>query len=116
MTQDYTASESILALDCGSTMTQAVLIDRVDGEYRLVARAETPSTIEPPWNNVTASARQAVAQISEITGWQLLDEQGQIISPEHQGGGVDAVVITTRASAPLRHRARAGRPTCGCSR
>lgn len=102
MTQDYASIESILALDCGSTMTQAVLIDQVDGEYRLVARAETPSTIEPPWNNVTASVRQAVAQMSEVTGWHLLDEQGQIISPEHQGGGVDAVVITTSASNPLR--------------
>ena len=101
MTQDYMSIESILALDCGSTVTQALLIDRVDGEFRLVARGEAPSTIEPPWNDVTASVRQAVSRLSEVTGWCFLDERGQIIRPERQGGGVDAVVAVTSASEPL---------------
>jgi len=102
MTQDYLSVESILALDCGSTATQALLIDRVDGEYRLVARTEAPSTVEPPWNDITASVRQAVVQMTEVIGWPLLNERGHIMSPRHHRGGVDAVVITTSASSPLR--------------
>jgi hypothetical protein len=102
MTQDYTSAESILALDCGSTTTQALLIDWVDGEYRLVARTEAPSTIEPPWNDMVASVRHAVTQMSELTGWPLLNERGQIMSPQHQLGGVDTVVVITSASTPLR--------------
>jgi hypothetical protein len=102
MTQDYTSVESILALDCGSTATQALLIDRVDGEYRLVARTEAPSTVEPPWNDAADSARHAVTQLSEVIGWPLLNERGQIICPQHQKGGVDAVVITSSASNPVR--------------
>lgn len=102
MTQDYTSIESILALDCGSTTTQALLIDRVSGEYRLVARTEAPSTVEPPWNDVAASVRHAVTQIAELLGWPLLNERGQIISPQHQRGGVDAVVIIASASNPVR--------------
>ncbi len=102
MTEDYMSIESILALDCGSTSTQALLIDLVDGMYRLVARAETPSTIEPPWNDVLASVRQAVAQLTEVTGWPLANERGQIISPRHQRGGVDALVVTSSASGPVR--------------
>ena len=102
MTQEYLSVESILALDCGSTTTQALLIDQVGGEYRLVARTEAPSTIEPPWNDVTASVRQAVVQMSEIIGWPLLNERGHIMSPRHQRGGVDAVVVTTSAGNPLR--------------
>lgn len=102
MTQDYVSIESILAVNCGSTVTQASLVDRVDGEYRLIARGEAPSTIEPPWNDVMVSVRQALGYLEEVTGWQLLDSAGQIISPEHQGGGVDAVVVTTSASEPLR--------------
>jgi hypothetical protein len=94
--------ESILALDCGSTATQALFIDRVGSRYRLVARAEASSTVEPPWNDVSASARQAIARLSEITGWPLLGEAGQVIVPQHQGGGVDAVVVITSASDPLR--------------
>jgi hypothetical protein len=102
MTQDYTSVESILALDCGSTATQALLIDRVNGEYRLVARTEAPSTVEPPWNDVADSARHAATQLSEVIGWSLLNERGQIICPQHQKGGVDAVVITSSASNPVR--------------
>lgn len=102
MTHDYTSIESILAIDCGCTITRAFLIDRIDGEYRLVARGEAPSTVEPPWSDVAASVRQALDQLSTVTGWRFLDERGQIISPEHQTGGVDAVVTTTSASEPLR--------------
>lgn len=94
--------ESILALDCGSTTTQALLIDRVGGEYRLLARAEAQSTVEPPWNDVSASARQAIAQLSDSLGWPLLGEGGHVIIPQHQAGGVDAVVAITSASEPLR--------------
>ena len=38
MAQDYASVESILALDCGSTQVRALLMDRVDGEYRFVAQ------------------------------------------------------------------------------
>ena len=102
MTLDYLSVESILALDCGSTATQAMLIDRVETDYRLIARTEAPSTVEPPWNDLMASVRQAITQISEITGLPLMNRQGQIITPQQQSGGVDAVVITTSASPPLR--------------
>lgn len=102
MSQEYLSAESILALDCGSTTTQALLIDRVNGEYRLVARGESPSTLEPPWNNIVDSVRQAVTQLTEVTSWPLLNERGQIMSPQHQLGGVDTVVVVTSASTPLR--------------
>jgi uncharacterized protein (TIGR01319 family) len=102
MTQDYMSLESVLALECGSTTTKAFLIDRVEGEFRLVARGEAPSTVEPPWSDVTASVRQAIGQVTDVTGWRFLDERGQIISPEHQAGGVDAVVVIASASEPLR--------------
>ena len=101
MTQDYTSVESILAIDCGSTTTQAMFIDHVSGEYRLIARSEAPSTVEPPWNDATASVRQALQQLTEITGWRFLDEQGQVITPEHQHGGVDALVAITSLGEPL---------------
>ena len=102
MSQEYTSIESILAIDCGSTTTHVILIDRVGEEYRLIARTEVPSTVEPPWSDVTAAVRQALVHLSEVIGWRFLDEAGQIITPEYQGGGVDAVVAITSASEPLR--------------
>jgi activator of 2-hydroxyglutaryl-CoA dehydratase len=35
--------KSILATDCGSTTTKAILIEKIDGEYRLSVRGEAPT-------------------------------------------------------------------------
>jgi hypothetical protein len=95
--------ESILAADCGSTMTKVILIDVADGQYRFVAQGEALSTIEPPRADVLLGMRHAIGQIEEATGRLLLDEKGQLITPEQaSGNGVDAFVATTSAAAPLR--------------
>ena len=45
---------SIVATDCGSTTTKAILIEKQpDGVYRLVARGEAPTTVEAPFDDVT---------------------------------------------------------------
>lgn len=36
----------ILATDCGSTTTKAILIEKVDGVYRQTHRGEAPTTVE----------------------------------------------------------------------
>lgn len=95
--------ESILAAECGSTMTKVILIDVVDGQYRFVAQGEALSTIEPPQADVLLGVRHAIGQIEEATGRLLLDEQGQLITPEQaSGNGIDVFVATTSAAAPLR--------------
>jgi len=44
---------SIVATDCGSTTTKAILIERQpDGVYRLVSRGEAPTTVEAPFDDV----------------------------------------------------------------
>jgi hypothetical protein len=95
--------DSILAADCGSTMTKVILIDVIDGQYRFVAQGEALSTIEPPPADVLLGVRHAIGQIEEATGRLLLDEQGQLITPEQaSGNGVDVFVATSSAAAPLR--------------
>ena len=37
----------ILATDCGSTTTKAILIQKVDGEYRQTHRGEAPGPDHP---------------------------------------------------------------------
>jgi hypothetical protein len=95
--------ESVLAADCGSTMTRVILIDTIDGQYRFVAQGEALSTIEPPQADVLLGVRHAIGQIEETTGRLLLNEQGQLITPEQaNGNGTDAFVVTTSAAVPLR--------------
>ena len=43
----------ILATDCGSTTTKAILIQKIDGQYRQTHRGEAPSTVEEPFADVT---------------------------------------------------------------
>ena len=65
----------IVATDCGSTTTKAILIEFVNGEYRLVSRGEAPTTVEAPFEDVTMGALNAVAELEELTGRKLLDER-----------------------------------------
>lgn len=58
----------IVATDCGSTTTKAILIERNDaGEYRLVARGEAPTTVEKPFEDVTVGVVNSITELEEIT-------------------------------------------------
>src|SRR5687768_4321430 len=62
----------IVATDCGSTTTKAILIERnAQGEYRLVARGEAPTTVEKPFEDVTVGVVNAVRELEEITEAKL---------------------------------------------
>lgn len=94
---------SLLVVDCGTEVTKATLLDRVAGQYRLVAHGEASTTIEYPWSDITAGVRHAVEPISEVTGRDFFDGSGNLISPEVKGqGGVDAFAATVSASQPLQ--------------
>lgn len=58
----------IVATDCGSTTTKAILIEKNDsGEYRLVARGEAPTTVEKPFEDVTLGVVNSITELEEIT-------------------------------------------------
>ena len=58
----------IVATDCGSTTTKAILIERnASGDYRLVARGEAPTTVERPFEDVTLGVINSITELEEIT-------------------------------------------------
>ena len=58
----------IVATDCGSTTTKAILIERnAKGEYRLVARGEAPTTVEKPFEDVTIGVLNSITELEELT-------------------------------------------------
>ncbi|HXH60099.1 MAG TPA: glutamate mutase L, partial [Fimbriimonadaceae bacterium] len=60
--------QRIVATDCGSTTTKAILIERNDqGAYRLVARGEAPTTVEKPFEDVTKGVLNSITELEEIT-------------------------------------------------
>ena len=55
----------ILATDCGSTTTKAILIQKVDGVYRQTHRGEAPTTVEAPSADVTLGVVNAVTEVQD---------------------------------------------------
>ena len=93
--------KSILATDCGSTTTKAILIEFIDGEYRLRFRGEAPTTVEAPFEDVTRGVLNAVMEIEELSGRKLLDGE-KIITPHKHNAGVDIYVSTSSAGGGLQ--------------
>jgi uncharacterized protein (TIGR01319 family) len=84
----------IIATDCGSTTTKAILIEKREDGYRLVARGEAPTTVEKPFEDVTIGVRNAISEIEELTNNKFL-ENGKIVN-------VDAYVSTSSAGGGLQ--------------
>lgn len=94
--------DSIVAIDIGTVYTKAVLIARVEGAYRFIARAESVTTAEAPWSDVAVGTRHALEKLSSAAGRRLLNERGDLATPQQpDGSGVDACVVTASAGKPL---------------
>ena len=92
---------SILATDCGSTTTKAILIEKRGDEYHLVVRGEAPTTVEAPVEDVTAGVINAITEVEELAGRKLLKD-GQIIKPQQGSEGVDLYISTSSAGGGLQ--------------
>ena len=94
---------SILAVDCGSVNTTAILIERVKDQYRLVATGQTASTFDQPWQNITLGVIEANRKIERTTARKLLAPGGWPISPQSSDEqGVDTFMVVSSAGPPLR--------------
>ena len=92
---------SILATDCGSTTTKAILIEKRGDEYHLVVRGEAPTTVEAPVEDVTAGAINAITEVEELAGRRLLKD-GQILKPQQGNEGTDLYISTSSAGGGLQ--------------
>ena len=95
---------TILATDCGSTTTKAILIElQPNGEYRLVTRGEAPTTVEAPFDDVTVGVTNAVREVEELSGRTILGEDGKPITPAMDAKtGVDLYLSTSSAGGGLQ--------------
>ncbi len=91
----------ILATDCGSTTTKAILIQYVDGIFRLTHRGEAPTTVEAPFEDVTRGVLNAILELEELSGRIILDGE-KIISSAKYDKGVDIYISTSSAGGGLQ--------------
>jgi len=93
----------ILATDVGSTTTKARFFHRRDGEWRFLVAGEAPTTVETPYEDVTLGVRNAVREVEELTGHQILSEDGSGIAVPYDGKvGVDLYCTTSSAGGGLQ--------------
>jgi len=102
MNSNYENAKVILATDCGSTTTKAILITYQDGEYRLVVRGEAPTTVEAPFEDVTMGVLNAVSEVCELAERELLSTDGQILRPVQDDKGCDIYISTSSAGGGLQ--------------
>jgi uncharacterized protein (TIGR01319 family) len=95
----------IIATDCGSTTTKAILIEKQGDTFRQTFRGEAPTTVEAPFEDVTRGVLNAIAEVEELSGRKILDGE-KIVTPAGAGGnpktGVDIYVSTSSAGGGLQ--------------
>ena len=92
----------IVATDCGSTTTKAILIEKVGDEYRQTFRGEAPTTVEAPFEDVTRGVLNAIAEIEELSGRKILDGEKIITPCSDAKTGVDIYISTSSAGGGLQ--------------
>src|SRR3989304_3432337 len=96
------SASTIIATDCGSTTTKAILIEQVGPGFRLVARGEAPTAVEAPFDDVTVGVLNALGELEEITGRRFLDSGKLILPPEDGNTGADLYLSTSSAGGGLQ--------------
>ena len=92
----------VLATDCGSTTTKAILIERSDDGWHLVCRGESPTTVEAPFDDVTVGVLTAAREVEELSGRTLLRDDHLIVPSEGDNVGVDLYLSTSSAGGGLQ--------------
>jgi len=95
----------VVATDCGSTTTKAILIQQQpDGSYRQTHRGEAPTTVEEPFADVTMGVVNSVTELQELSGRRLVDDKGQIIRRKSldDPNGCDIYISTSSAGGGLQ--------------
>ncbi len=93
----------ILATDCGSTTTKAILIEKqANGEYRLKTRGEAPTTVEAPFEDVTRGVLNAIREVEELSERVILEGEKIIKPKKSDREGVDVYISTSSAGGGLQ--------------
>jgi len=103
----------IVATDCGSTTTKAILIEKKPEGYRQTFRGEAPTTVEAPFEDVTKGVLNSMQELEELSGrqivdWAAVDDPNRdpfslpFITPSDGNRGVDIYISTSSAGGGLQ--------------
>jgi uncharacterized protein (TIGR01319 family) len=91
---------SFIITDIGSTTTKALWLTKRSGFYRLAARAEAPTTVEAPHEDVTVGVKNALEKLGKEAQKNFLSNDEKLVNQEFEyyssssaGGGLQVLVI-----------------------
>lgn len=100
---------TVLVTDCGSTTTKALLFEKTSEGWRQTFRGEAPTTVEEPVADVTVGARNAFAEVEELSGRRILrsgtessNESPFCFTGSQAGEGIDLYLSTSSAGGGLQ--------------
>lgn len=95
---------SVLVADIGSVHTRLLLIDLVEGQYRLVAATRARTTASPPLGRATLGLEDAAQRMTNLIGRKLVSNEPDelFVMPERNGHGADEFLATASAGRPMR--------------
>jgi hypothetical protein len=94
--------ESLLIADLGRGSSRAYLLEQIGGAFRFVAKAEGPTTAEPPFEDLTIGWNQLLRQLEWESGRRLTERDNLLIPQLERGDGVDAMLVCSGHGEPLR--------------
>ncbi|MBP8250950.1 MAG: glutamate mutase L [Herpetosiphon sp.] len=92
---------ALLLVDIGTLFTHVAYVESVLGEYRLVARTQTLSTLELPDSDPWIGILKAVRELEQITARSLTRDDAPIMPHMPDGSGIDAMIVVTSAAGTL---------------
>lgn len=93
--------ERIIITDVGSTTTKAILVDIDDNHAKLVGLANSPTTVEKPFEDVKFGILKAIKGLETETGEKLLKNEDKLefldeikyLTTSSAGGGLQILVV-----------------------
>src|SRR5260370_40368976 len=99
--KSVTVPNPLLAVDCGAVFTNVSLFGLVEGQYRLMACREAPTTVQLPHQDMAEGIIQAVLDIEFSTGRHFIEKKQSIARERADCDGVDLVSSPGSEGDPL---------------
>ncbi|MCS6872333.1 MAG: glutamate mutase L [Anaerolineae bacterium] len=96
-----TAVRRVVAADIGSVHTRVALYDLVEGQFRLVGRAQALTTAAPRGYDVSEGLRRALEELGAFSGLSFLsaDREQRLLMGEEYG---NTFIATASGGKPIR--------------
>lgn len=96
------ASRSLALVACGTVWTRAWLLGSADGQARLLAHAQVPTTAESPQFDASLGIQEALLRLERATGRTLLTGHALLTAENEAGDGVDGLALLATVGGGLR--------------